>query len=108
MAPYIARDFNHINGTQVGKAMYVPDLAMLFTCMVRVGIMIMYFYLDGRPYLKFINHKKLVTLLALWSGILPPFSILPLVALGRQKRWYFHLASEMGVDYIRVYQTIKQ
>ena len=104
------QDFNHINGTQVGKAMYVPDLGDAFHV---YGMYwdndVMYFYLDGRPYLKFINHKKGYTSWPFDQNFYAIFNLAVGGNWGGKKGVDTSIwPQKMYVDYIRVYQTIKE
>lgn len=103
-------DYNHINGTQVSKAMYLPDLADEFHVYgMYWDKTVMYFYLDGIPYLKFINNRKGYTS---WPFDQNFYAILNLAVGGNwggkkgvdPNIW----PQKMYVDYVRVYQLIKE
>ena len=103
-------DYNHINGTQVSKAMYLPDLADEFHVYgMYWDKTVMYFYLDGKPYLKFKNNRKGFTS---WPFDQNFYAILNLAVGGNwggkkgvdPNIW----PQKMYVDYVRVYQLIKE
>ena len=70
---------------------------------------VMYFYLDGRPYLELSTIRRVIPL-ALWSEFYRHFRILPLVATGASKAVNTSIwPQKMYVDYIRVLsESIKE
>lgn len=103
------QDHNHINGTQVGKALFAADLGDEFhTYGMYWDDRIMYFYFDGQPYLKFKNNQKGYTSWPFDQNFYAIFNVAVGGNWGGKKGvdpaiW----PQKMYVDYIRVYQIIK-